>query len=268
LSSSSQSLASLGELEALFAADLDGDGTIGTVEAIEDNGDYQLSVTPGNVYEISNGIDSPVTLTHSGADVGPARYAGWTALQAEATDTGFAVLWQGPNDAYSLWQTDANGAYLSSSSQSLASLGELEQVFAADLDGNGQIGTFETIEENGDYQLSVTPANAYEISDGDSTSVTLTQGATSVGPTRYAGWSALQAEATDSGFAVLWQGPNDIYNVWQTDANGAYQSSSTHSSDDLVELEALFAADLDGDGTIGVDQTPQFSIGHDDDLLV
>jgi serralysin len=267
LSSKAQSSGALTELEPVFAADLDGNGQIGTFEAIETNGDYQLSVNPANAYEISDGVGAPVTLSQGGSDVGPARYAGWSALQAEATDTGFTVLWQGPNDIYSLWQTDATGAYQSSSIRSAAALPELETIFAADLDGNGQIGATEIIEDNGDYQLSVTPANTYEISDGGDTSVTLTQADTDVGPARYAGWSALQAEATDSGYTVLWQGPNDVYSVWQTDATGAYQSSSTHSSADLVELEPVFAADLNGDGVVG-SIAPQQSVGLGDDFLI
>ncbi len=235
---------------------------------VEDNGAYQLSVTPGNVYEISDGVSSPVTLTQGGTDVGPARYAGWTALQAEASDGGYTVLWQGPNDVYSLWQTDTSGAYLSSSTHSSAALAGMEQLFAADLDGNGQVGAFETIEDNGAYQLSVTPGNVYEISDGVSTPVTLTQGGTDVGPARYAGWTALQAEASDGGYTVLWQGPNDVYSLWQTDTAGAYQSSSVHSSTDLFALESVFAADLDGDGIVGIGSEPQQSLALGDDFLI
>ncbi|MGI9351905.1 MAG: hypothetical protein ACR2O3_10110, partial [Rhizobiaceae bacterium] len=84
----------------------------------------------------------------------------------------------------------------------------------------------------------------------------------------YAGWSALQVEAAEGGFAVLWQGPNDVYTVWQTDATGAYLSSSSHSSADLVELEPVFVADLDGDGVVGTGVAPQQSVGMGDDFLI
>ncbi len=73
------------------------------------------------------------------SNVGPASFAGWSALQAEATDTGFNVLWQGPNDAYSVWQTDAAGVYLTSAPSHRRPCPELEPIFAADLDSDGFI---------------------------------------------------------------------------------------------------------------------------------
>jgi uncharacterized protein YkwD len=239
-------------LETVFAADLDGNGQIGLPEIIEDNGAYQLTVNPTNAYQISDGVGEPITLTQSGADVGPARYAGWSALQVEATDTGFTVLWKDPNGGYALWQTDAEGVYQSSRPITAAAFPGLETVFAADLDGNGQIGLPEIIEDNGAYQLTVNPTNAYEFSDGIGASITLMQGGLDVGPTRYAGWSALQVEAKGNGFAVLWQDPNGGYSVWQTDVEGNYQGAYGLQADGLAGVEALFSADLNGDGGIGL----------------
>ena len=77
-------------------------------------------------------------------------------------------------------------------------------------------------------------------------------GSTEVGPTTFAGWAALQAEASDAGFAVLWQDPNGGYAVWQTDATGSYVSSYSLQASELIGLETLFAADLNDDGAIGV----------------
>ena len=233
-------------LETLFAADLNDDGSIG---AIEDNGAYQLSATSDGAYQISNGVDAPVILKVGSTEVGPTTFAGWAALQAEASDAGFAVLWQDPNGGYAVWQTDATGNYVSSYSLQASELIGIETLFAADLNDDGGIGA---IEDNGAYQLSASSDGAYQISNGVDAPVVLSVNSTEVGPTTFVGWAALQAEAYDDGFAVLWQDPNDGYAVWQTDATGSYESSYSLQESELAGLETLFVADLNGDGGIGL----------------
>ena len=233
-------------LETLFAADLNDDGRIG---AIEDNGAYQLTSTSDGAYQVSNGIDDPVILKVGTTSVGAATFAGWTALQTEASDAGFAVLWQDPNGDYAVWQTDAAGSYVSSYSLQASELAGLETLFVTDLDGDGAVGM---IEDNGAYKLSATSDGAYQIGNGVDVPVILKVGTTPVGPATFAGWEALQAEASDAGFAVLWQDPDGGYAVWQTDAAGSYVSSYSLQESELVELENLFSEDLNGDDGIGV----------------
>ena len=98
--------------EELFTAD--GITGIYGPSTIEYIGTYELSVNAGNFYEVSNGVDTPVVLKVGTTEVGPATFAGWSTLQAEASNGGFAVLWQDPNGDYAVWQTDANGVYVSS----------------------------------------------------------------------------------------------------------------------------------------------------------
>ena len=73
------------EIEALFAADLDGDGRIGVVE---DNGAFQLLINETGAYQISNGAGTSAVLKIGTTEVGHATFDGWSALQAEATATG------------------------------------------------------------------------------------------------------------------------------------------------------------------------------------
>ena len=106
---------------------------------IEYNGDYQLSVNSGGVYEIDNGIDTPVTIFYNGGYVGPGTLSGWSAVHAEATATGFSILWNHPNGTYVMWQTDPAGVYIGGGIVQPTELTGLEPLFAADLDGDGFI---------------------------------------------------------------------------------------------------------------------------------
>ncbi|MEM7633294.1 MAG: M10 family metallopeptidase C-terminal domain-containing protein [Pseudomonadota bacterium] len=236
----------LGQVEELFATDLDGDGGLAI---IEDNGTYQLAVNGNGAYEASDGAGAPVVFEYGGADVTPTTFAGWSAIQAEANDNGFAILWNHDDGRYVVWQTDTNGVYQSSYSLDQSELGSIETLFAADLDGDGGSGV---IEDNGTHQLTVNGDGAYQIGDGAGPPVVLEYNGGDVGPATLAGWSAVQAEASDTGFAVLWNHDDGRYVVWQTDAAGVYQSSYAVQNTELSGLETLFAADLNGDGATGV----------------
>ncbi|MGB5213487.1 MAG: hypothetical protein WBN88_07590, partial [Anderseniella sp.] len=214
-------------------------------------GAHQLGVNAEGAYQISNGVDTPVVLKLSSLDVTPTTFDGWSAIQAEATATGFTVLWQAPSGDYAVWQTDAAGNHQNSSSWSSASIQESEPWFAADVDGDGQIGAYKLIEDNGAYELSISEFGAYQFSNGVDTSVNLKLNSLDVKPTTFDGWSALQAEATATGFAVLWQAPTGDYTVWQTDAAGNHESSYGLPESSLIEVETMFAADLNNDGGIG-----------------
>ena len=76
---------------------------------VEDNGAYRLGVNAEGAYEISNGVDSPVVLKLNSLGVKPTTFDGWSAVQAEATATGYSVLWQDSNGAYTIWETDTAG---------------------------------------------------------------------------------------------------------------------------------------------------------------
>ena len=244
--SRSLSETALNEIEAVFAADLNGDGGIAV---IEDNGDFQLSISETGAYQFSDDNGAPVVLKNGGADIGPDSLAGWTALQAEVTTTGFSVLWNHTDGRYIVWETDAAGNYQGSKSLSETALNESEILFAADLNGDGGIAV---IEDNGAIQLSIDENGAYQFSDGIDASVVLTNGGSDIGPSSLAGWSALQAEATATGFSVLWNNIDGRYVVWQTDEQGSFESSYSLPETSLGTVETLFSADLDGDGGIGL----------------
>jgi uncharacterized protein YkwD len=252
LNSTSWSSDLIQEIEPVFATDIDGDGQIGSYNLIEDNGGYQLSISQFGKYQVTNGVDTPVVLKLNSLEIKPTTFDGWSAVQAEATATGFAVLWQNPSGGYTIWETDAAGNHLNSTSWSSDLIQEVEPLFATDVDGDGQIGAYELIEDNGGYELSISQFGTYQISNGVDTPVVLKLNSFDVTPTTFDDWSAIQAEATATGFAVLGQVANGGYTVWQTDAAGNYLDPKSRSEDSLNEIEALFSVDLNGDGGIGV----------------
>ncbi len=346
-------------------------GTFGP-GTIEHYGAIQLSVSQTNAYQFSDGVNPPITLTQTGADIGPNSFSGWSAIQVEATDTGFLVLWNHTDGRYITWQTDAAGVYQTSTVVQPAELSGLEPQFSADLDSDGFIdgeaapqlltgtygsltidaagnwtyaldnanadvqalpldatltdtvsvaaidgtahditvtitgtndaaviagvdtggvtedggvaetvsgtltisdidtgeelfrpGTYgpETIEHNGAYQLSVNAGGLYEINNGIDTPVTMFYNGGDVGPGTLSGWSAIQAEATDTGFSVLWNHTDGRYVHWELDAAGVYQTSSLVQPAGLSALEPVFAADLDNDGLIDGAAAPQVHVG-------
>ena len=240
------------EIEPLFAADVDGDGQIGAYNLIEDNGAHQLSVSELGSYQVSNGVGVPVTLKFNSQDVKPRTFEGWTALQAEATATGFTVLWQAPSGNYTVWQTDTAGNHLNSTSWYPSQVKEIEPSFVADVDGDGQIGAYELIEDDGALELSIGNLGSYQVSNGIDAPVGLKLNSLDVRPNTFEGWSAIHAEATATGYTVLWQDAGGAYTVWQLDAAGNYLDSRSRSETALNELESVFAVDLNGDGGIGL----------------
>jgi hypothetical protein len=114
--------------EAIFEADIDGDGDINDsgsllalslpladVIEIEAIGTLTLS-SDGSQYWIGGGgIEVGLTAPFgSGGPAGPNSYAGWSATQAEEDGAGgFYVLWEHTNGDSSLWTVDSSGAFVS-----------------------------------------------------------------------------------------------------------------------------------------------------------
>ena len=122
-----------------------------------------------------------------------------------------------------MWKTGQTGPAITT-----ASGAQLSELFSNDIN---------VVENNGTRQLGVNGDGAYQINNGGRHSCH-PEGRHYPGwSATFAGWAALQAEATDAGFAVLWQDPNGGYAVWQTDAAGSYVSSYSLQASELIGLE-------------------------------
>ena len=99
---------------------------------------------------ISTGSDP--SLKYGGADVVAGQFGSWTPIGAEQTASGYQVAWKVPGaDQYSVWTTDSNGNFISTSavlSGSSSALRSFETSFHQDLNGDGAIGVPGTVIES------------------------------------------------------------------------------------------------------------------------
>jgi hypothetical protein len=97
----------------------------------------------GNNFFLYNKIE----LKYNGAPV-ILGSAGYYPIAAVATSTGYDVAWSWPGYGYTVWSTDANGNYTGNLIGWVAgntqTIRNYEIIFAADLNGDGIIGTPKT----------------------------------------------------------------------------------------------------------------------------
>ena len=109
----------LESLETSFHQDLNGDGVIGIPSGDGDRipaGSTSL-VEVGNNFFLDNSGGSGPSLKFGGAAVTAGQFGAWTPIGAEQTANGYEVAWKIPGtDHYTVWTTDSNGNYLSSTS--------------------------------------------------------------------------------------------------------------------------------------------------------
>ena len=80
------------------------------------------------------------------------EFGSWTPIGAEQTASGYQVAWKVPGaDQYSVWTTDSDGNFISTSavlSGSSSALRSFETSFHQDLNGDGAIGVPGTVIES------------------------------------------------------------------------------------------------------------------------
>jgi len=255
---------SLEALETTFKQDLNGDGHIGLVTAIDASGSTRLDLF-GNHYFLdpAAGGSGPV-LKVSGTPLAPGSLFGMNAIGAEQTATGYEVAFKAPSaDQYSVWKTDSSGNLLSFTLNSVSgtslALELAETRFHQDLNGDGLIGPLNNVEVSGATRLDVYGNNYFldTVSGGAGPSLKYQGAAVVVG--QFGSWTPIGAEQTANGYEVaLKVNGSDQYLIWNTDNNGNYVSDTGGLSRTSIVLEASevsFHQDLNGDGIIGVPAT-------------
>jgi 20S proteasome alpha/beta subunit len=285
--SASGSSAAMESFETSFHQDLNGDGIIGppsspTPTVIEASGTTSLIESSSNYFLQPNNGPS-VELSYGGAPVVDGQFADpsgnlWVPIGAEQTANGYEVAWKAAGaDEYTVWYTDSNGKYLSSSfdsaSGSSAAMESFETSFHQDLNGDGVIGppsssppTSPTVIEAFGTTSLIENGNNYFLEPNGGPSVELSYGGAPVVDGQFADpsgnlWVPIGAEQTASGYEVAWKATGvDEYTVWYTDSNGKYLSSSfdsaSGSSAAMESFETSFHQDLNGDGVIGPPSSP------------
>ena len=191
-------------------------------------------------------VGSNYALNPSGGGTGPllkygsvitvGQYGAWTFIGAEQISGGYEVALNLPgSDQYTVWNTDANGNFVSNGTGGIVSgastaLKSLEPSFQQDLNGDGVIGipsSATVIEAYGNTSLTVVGNNYALNPSGGGTGPLLKYGSVvTVG--QYGAWTFIGAEQISGGYEVaLYLPGSDQYTVWNTDANGNVVSNGT-----------------------------------------
>ncbi|MBO9445978.1 matrixin family metalloprotease [Ruegeria sp. R14_0] len=212
------------------------------VQDIETNGTVLQYASQG-AYLLDGGTLN-IGLMYEGRIVGNQTFEGWQAIQAQAYNGGYRVLWKNIDGRLTDWTVNAQGRF--ESNAGVTNVVDVESLFGVDLNSDGTIGhTTRTIETDGSTNLSASTHGYYLI--GASTRIKFN--GEDVGPDTFPGWQAIHAEAKDGGFVVLWKSGPDQYSVWTLNGSGQYQSHV--SVDNIVDHELQFNFDFNSDGTIG-----------------
>ena len=241
---------------------MNGDGAIGVPgTVIEASGSTSLVEVGTKFFLDSISTGSGPSLKYGGADVVAGQFGGgWAPIGAEQTATGYEVAWKNAAGQYSVWNTDSNGNFISttaamSASSSCAEIAETS--FHQDLNGDGVIGVPGTvIEANGSTSLVEVGTKFFLDSISTGSGPSLKYGGADVVAGQFGGgWAPIGAEQTATGYEVAWKNAAGQYSVWNTDSNGNYISTTAamSASSTALELsETSFHQDLNGDGVIGV----------------
>jgi 20S proteasome alpha/beta subunit len=263
--------AAIASLETVFQQDLNGDGTIGP-RLIESSGSTSLMQVVNNLYfgPVGGAIGPQFKYNGSPVVVGQNE---WSYLGAEQTSNGYEVaLHIAGTDQYTVWNTDANGAFVSNGTAGVIVSGtsyvleSLEGSFHQDINGDGVIGITGSpgglIEALGSTSLVQVGSNFYFAPVGGTIGPEFKYNGSPV-VVGLSGWTFVGVEQTSTGYEVaLHVAGADQYTVWNTDTNGAFVSNGTGgvvvagTSYALESLEASFHQDINGDGVIGITGSP------------
>ncbi len=212
----------------------------------------------GDLFELDPGGGTGPLLQSQGSLFTAVAGAAWTPVAAAAlSGGGYEVAWKngsGSSALYTVWDTDANGDYVSSATGVLSggsyALEDLELSFGEDLNGDGTIGpTTTSIGTNGSLALV---ANQYALESGGTIQAWVEDQGSPI--TSGGAWAPIGAVKTGNGYEVAWVDASaNAYTVWNTDVNGDYTSSATGvltaSSQELEAVEGYFGEPFAGGGT-------------------
>jgi serralysin len=258
--------AALKSLETSFLQDLNGDGTIGVANVvntvIEALGSTSLVQINSNYYFNSISSGSGPSLKYAGSMVSAEQFAPYTPVGVEQSGGGYQLAFKNSgNDQFLIWNTDANGNFVSYSALlgSSTALKSLETSFQQDLNGDGTIGVpsvaATVIEALGSTSLVQLNGNYYFNSISSGSGPSLKYGGSMVSAGQFAPYTPVGVEQSGGGYQLVFKSAgSDQFSIWTTDANGNFASyiALSGSSTALKSLETSFQQDLNGDGTIGI----------------
>jgi hypothetical protein len=190
--------AGAGGSTAAFTVDM-----TGTV--IESSGSTSLVQVGSNYFLYPVGGSSGPELSFGGVPVVAGEFGAWAPIGAEQTASGYEIAWK-VTDAYTVWNTDSNGNYLSNVigavSGSSYALESLEPSFHQDLNGDGQTGPPVTVvEAHGSTDLTEV-GDHYFLYDSSGSGPSLKYAGTDYVAGEFGAWAPIGAEQTASGYEI------------------------------------------------------------------
>jgi hypothetical protein len=233
--------------------DFDGDGTNGlTFTPTRTIG----SVALGNWqqgYALKVGSGNPIPITYAGINAsGTSPGAGWSAIAAAASATGYDLYFKNTSGSYAAWNLDSNGVYTAGKFLPIVELLKAEMNLNTDFDGDGTNGlTFTPTRTIGSVALG-NWQQGYALKVGSGNPIPITYaGINASANSPGAGWSAIAAAASATGYDLYFKNTNGSYATWNLDSNGVYTAGKFLSTVEVVAEEVFIQADLTGDGQIG-----------------
>ena len=166
----------------------------------------------GNEYLMLDSAGNGPTLKLGGAAVTSGEFGAYVPVAAEATSTGYDVVFRnGTADQYIVWSTDNNGNYTASLTGVVtaesAELENFEPIFQQDFNGDGTTGLrlTSTIESAGSTTLGLVGNEYVMVASGGTTGPTLKLGGSPVTVGEFGSYAPVAAEATSSGYDVLFR---------------------------------------------------------------
>ncbi|MES0862934.1 hypothetical protein ABLN87_11300 [Ruegeria sp. SCPT10] len=231
------------DIETVYNADLNNDGSIGHVTTpIENDGSVSLGQSTRGVYLINGATEIKL----NGNALGPGSLGDWSAIHVEADGNGgYRLLWKNGGGTYSEWVLDGSGNFVDS--LAVGNVVDIETVYNADLNNDGSIGHVTTpIENDGSVSLGQSTRGVYLINGA--TEIKLNGNA--LGPGSLGDWSAIHVEADgNGGYRLLWKNGGGTYSEWVLDGSGNFVDSLAVGN--VVDIETVYNADLNNDGSIG-----------------
>jgi uncharacterized protein YkwD len=186
--------------------------------------------------------------------------AGWAAVGARASGSGYEVFWRNVGaGAYAAWTLDAAGARTGGRGLTVAETQAVESQVGFDITGDAQIGVpavvFTSVRTVGAVEFGTVPAG-YAVRSGGAAGTVLpvTFGGVKASATNPgAGWAAVGARASGSGYEVFWRNVGaGAYAAWTLDAAGARTGGRGLTVAETQAVESQVNFDITGDGRIGV----------------
>ena len=266
-------------VETQAGADLTWDGYVGatpstftswdvTVGAVEFGG-----IPTGYALRVGGANGQVVPVTSSGASTSDSKPGGgWVGVVARQSGGGFELLWRHAGaGAFAAWTLNGSGVQTGSRGLTLSETQLIESQVNLDITGDGRIGvppaSFTPQRSVGGVEFGAIPAG-YAVRTGGANGQVIPVtfgGAVASAANPGAGWVAVGARQSGSGYEVFWKHAQaGAYVLWTLNASGARTGGRGLTLAETQAIESQVSFDITGDGRIGVPPVPftsQWTVG-------